>query len=90
MKKNIRSRISGFLTSEEGHVGVKPPLALGAASASLLLAQAVVTPSVQAHFECIPWGSDCSEGEYCMFWCDKWSGITCIGTWHSHCESLDS
>ena len=42
MKKNIRSKISDFLTSEEGHAGVKPPLVLGAASASLLLAHAMV------------------------------------------------
>ena len=90
MKNNIRGKISDFLTSEEGHVGVKPPLVLGAASASLLLAHAIVSPSAQAGWECEPWGSDCSEGEYCAFWCDKWSGGTCIGTWHSRCESLDS
>ena len=90
MKKNIRSKISGFLTSEDGHVGVKSPLTLGTASASLLLAHAIVTPSAQAHWECLPWKNDCAEGEYCMFWCDKWSAGTCIGTWHSHCRPLDS
>ena len=90
MKHNIRGKISDFLTSEEGRVGVKPPLALGAASASVLLVQAVVTPPAQAHFECTPWGSDCSEGEYCAFWCDEVSVGTCIGTWHSHCRPLDS
>lgn len=89
MQKKIRSKISSFLTSEEGHVGVKSPLALGAASASLLLAHAMVSPSAQAHFECYS-NDDCSEGEGCALWCDKWSVGTCIGTWHSHCRPLDS
>lgn len=89
MKNNIRSKISGFLTSEEGHVGVKPPLVLGAASTSLLLAQAVVTPTVQAHFKCYPWTDDCPEGESCVLWCEKWNSSTCI-EWHTHCKSLDS
>ena len=47
MKKNIRSKISDFLKSEEGRVGVKPPLVFGAASAGLLLAQAIVTPPLR-------------------------------------------
>ena len=88
MKHNIRSKISDFLTSEDGHVGVKSPLALGAASASLLLAHAMVSPTAQAHFKCYPGG--CPEGEYCIIFCDKWSGVTCVGSWHSHCEPLDS
>ena len=50
-KNNIRSKISQFLKSEEGRVGVKSPLALGVASASVLLAQAMVTPSAQAHMD---------------------------------------
>ena len=86
MKNNIRSRIRHFLKSEEGRVGVKSPLALGVASASVLLAQAIVTPPVQAHLECIPGGSDCAEDEYCMVWCDEWSAGSCIGRWHSQCE----
>ena len=87
MKNNIRGKISNFLTSEEGHVGVKSPLALGAASASLLLAHAIVSPSAQACWECLPGG--CPEGEYCDIWCDgTLNSHTCIGTWHSHCESL--
>ena len=89
MKKNIRSKISGFLKSEEGHVGVKSPLVLGAASASLLLAHAMVTPSAQAHAKCDPGG--CPEGQYCDFWCDgTWDLYTCVGTFHSHCEPFDS
>ena len=87
MKHNIRSKISDFLKSEEGHVGVKSPLALGAASASLLLAHAMVTPSAQAHWKCLPGG--CPEGEYCYIWCEGTLDLnTCIGTFHSHCESL--
>ena len=88
MKNNIRGKISQFLKSEDGHVGAKSPLALGVASASLLLAQMMVTLPAQAHMECYPGNGDCSEGEYCDFWCDEWSVGTCIGTWHSHCRPL--
>ena len=88
MKNNIRGKISQFLKSEDGHVGAKSPLALGVASASLLLAQMMVTPSAQAHMECYPGTDDCAEGEYCEVWCDEWSVGTCIGTWHSHCRPL--
>ena len=89
MKNNsVRSRISEFLKSEDGRVGVKSPLALGVASASVLLAQAVVTPPAQAHLTCTPGGDDCKEGEYCMIWCDEWSVGSCIGEWHSQCEVL--
>ena len=89
MKKNIRGKISDFLTSEEGRVGVKSPLALGAASTSLLLAHAMVSPSAEAHWRCHPGG--CPEGEYCRVWCDgTWDLHSCIGTFHSHCEPLDS
>ena len=89
MKKNIRSKISGFLKSEEGRVGVKSPLALGAASAGLLLAHAMVTPSAQAYWECHS-NNDCPEGEYCDIWCDgTLSGPTCRGTWQSRCFSID-
>ena len=88
MKKNIRSKISDFLKSEEGHVGAKSPLALGVASASLLLAQAMVTPSAQADLECHLGG--CPEGEYCHVWCDgTWSLGTCIGTAHSYCRPIN-
>ena len=88
MKNNIRSKISDFLKSEEGRVGVKSPLALGVASASVLLAQAIVTPPVQAHLTCTPGGTDCGEGAYCMVWCDQWHRGTCVGVWHSQCEVL--
>lgn len=86
MKNNIRGKIRDFLKSEEGRVGVKSPLALGVASASVLLAQTIVTPPVQAHLTCDPGGSDCPDGEYCAVWCDHWSLGTCVGSWHSQCE----
>ena len=87
MKNNIRGKISQFLKSEDGHVGAKSPLALGVASASLLLAQMMVTPSAEAHTECYPGG--CPEGEYCAVWCEgTWNLGTCWGTAHSHCRSL--
>ncbi len=87
MKNNsVRRRIRHFLKSEEGRVGIKSPLTLGVASASVLPAQAIVTPPVQAHLTCIPGTDDCAEDEYCSVWCDEWSGSTCIGEWHSQCE----
>ena len=85
-KNNIRGKISQFLKSEEGRVGVKSPLALGVASASVLLAQAMVTPTAQAHLTCYPGG--CAEGQYCAIWCDEVSVGTCVGEWHSQCEIL--
>ena len=72
MKNNsVRRRIRHFLKSEEGRVGVKSPLTLGVASASVLLAQAIVTPPAQ---DVYAYGDDCAEGEYCIVWCDEWSG----------------
>ncbi len=88
MKYNIRSKISDFLKSEEGRVGAKSPLALGVASASLLLAQAMVTSSAQAHVECSSKGG-CSDGEYCADRCDgTWKRGTCMGTLHRHCQPI--
>ena len=88
MKNNIRSKISDFLKSEEGRVGAKSPLALGVASASVLLAQAIVAPSAQAHLKCIPGG--CPEDEYCAVWCEgTWRLGTCIGEEHSECAPLN-
>ena len=90
MKHNVRSKISDFLKSEDGRVGAKSPLALGVASASLLLAQTMVTPSAQAHLTCIPWAGDCAEDEYCHVWCEgTWDLGTCFGIVHSQCELLN-
>ena len=85
MKNNVRSKISGFLKSEEGRVGVKSPLTVGVASAGLLLAHAMVSPSVQAQMECYQ-DADCAEGENCSFWCGQLSDGTCI-EWHSDCTT---
>ena len=89
MKNNLRGKIRNFLTSEEGHVGVKSPLALGVASAGLLLAQAMVSPSAQAHWECNPEEPDAcnSESLICKKWCHRWEDNTCV-QYHAHCEKL--
>lgn len=50
--KNLKSRISDFLISEEGRVGVKTPLALGVATGGLLLAQAMTAPDADAGRVC--------------------------------------
>ncbi|MCY3721194.1 MAG: hypothetical protein OXG97_03130 [Candidatus Poribacteria bacterium] len=64
MKNNIRSKISNFLKSEEGRVGVKSPLTLGVATGGALLAQAImVTPDVEA-FPCDK-GQPCPPGYHC-------------------------
>ena len=90
MKHNIRSKISDFLKSEEGRVGAKSPLTLGVASASLLLAQAMVALPAQAHVECSPSKGGCPEGEACVDLCDgTWKRGTCMGTLHRHCQPID-
>ena len=83
MKRNIRSKLKRFLESEAGSVSVKAPLALGVASGSLLLAQAVITPSAEAGFECTG-DSDCDEGEQCAYWCSYIKYGTCV-EWNSVC-----
>ena len=89
MKHDIRSKISDFLKSEDGHVGAKSPLALGVASASILLAQMMATPAAQAHEDCRP--GNCPEGEFCATMCDgTWRLGSWIGTLHRHCEPLNS
>jgi hypothetical protein len=86
MKNNLRDKFRDFLASEQGRVGVKAPLAVGIASGSLLLAQAMSPTDAQAHFNCF-WDFDCDEGEVCLFWCDDWSPFVnmCMGDWHSEC-----
>ena len=86
MKNNVRSKISGFLKSEEGRVGAKSPLTLGVASAGLLLAHAMVTPSVQADIACNPEDPEaCGETMVCKEWCAHWDFGTCL-QWEAHCE----
>ena len=84
MKKNIRSKLKRFLESETGSVSAKAPLALGVASGSLLLAQAVLTPSAEAGFECTT-SDDCDEGERCAYWCSAIEYGTCA-EWNSVCS----
>ena len=87
MKNNLRGKIRNFLASEEGRVGVKSPLVLGAASAGLLLAQALVSPSVQAHWECDPDKPDSCNDEslVCKKWCIQWNDGTCT-VHEAHCK----
>ena len=82
MKKNIRSKISSFLTSEEGRVSTKAPLALGVATGSVLLAQAMI-PSIThaividvSGVTCDDDG-DCAAGEICKVE-QHWAGDTLI------------
>ena len=69
MKKNLRGKIREFVQSEEGKVGVKSPLTLGAAVGSVLLAQAIVgTPRAEAwmcNFDHECESGNCSQGT-CM------------------------
>lgn len=65
MKNNLRGRISEFLASEDGKVGVKSPLVLGMATGSVFLAQAIIgtTPAMA----CNPNGNaDQCPGGHCQ------------------------
>ena len=64
MKKNLRWKIREFVKSEEGKVGIKSPLTLGAAVGSVLLAQAIIgTPEAEAK-PC--WNNEmCGAGYFC-------------------------
>ena len=66
MKKNLRCKIRAFVQSEEGKVGIKFPLTLGAAVGSVLLAQAIVGTTPAHAWKC-EGDNDCKwwEGEFC-------------------------
>ena len=87
MKGNLRGKFRDFLASEEGRVGIKAPLAVGIAGGSLLLAQAVLPTSVQAHGNhvCPP----CDDGEVCVAFKWEWSPYCpCwmeLPQWHYTC-----
>lgn len=74
MKKNIRSKISGFLTSEDGRVSTKAPLTLGVVTGSVLLAQAMIPSLAQAELviddSCVTCKGhhECEDDEVCAFW----------------------
>ena len=71
MKKDLRGKIREFVQSEEGKVGVKSPLTLGAAVGSVLLAEAIVsTPRAEA------W--QCMKDRDCLFPPHKCSVGTCM------------
>ena len=64
MKTNLRGKIREFVQSEEGKVGVKSPLTLGAAVGSVLLAQAIIgTPQTEAK-PCVN-NEDCAVDYFC-------------------------
>ena len=85
MNKNLRSKISEFINSEEGKVGVKTSLTFGLVGVGLLLMQTIFPSVAKANFECFS-NDDCAERRSCVFWCEKISGI-CEGNWHSKCVS---
>ena len=87
MNAKIFGRISHFLKSEEGRVGLKTPMILGIASGSLLLAQAVLSPSAYAEgHECYT-HYDCDPGKFCVPECDGTiKNGTCSGKWVRKCR----
>ena len=89
MKSNLRDKFRDFLQSEEGRVGVKAPLAIGIAGGSLLLAQAILPSSTQAHGNHQAGCPACSGGQVCeLEYLLQWSpGCGCqisLG-WHASC-----
>ncbi len=85
MNAKIRDRIKHFLKFEGGRVGLKTPLALGVAGGSLLVAQAVLSPSAHSSDECYG-DSDCNPGKACKRVCTGISvGNMCYGTWERKC-----
>ncbi len=77
MKKNLRVKIREFVQSEEGKVGVKSPLTLGAAVGSVLLAQAIVGTIPAAACERCKGPDDCPDGKVCVGPFDDGKG-TCV------------
>ena len=79
MLNRLRSKITEFINSEEGKVGVKTSLSLGLVGGGLLLMQSMFPTSAKASIDC--WSdSDCASDEQCIFWQDK-----CTGYYHSKC-----
>ena len=82
--KNIRSKISGFPTSEDRRVSTKALLALGVATGSVLLAQMMTPSPADAHLACND-DADCQSGQVCVFWAElHWPGP--VVEWHSECN----
>ena len=83
MKKNLRGKIREYIQSEDGKVGVKTPLTLGVAAGGLLLAHAIVGPSVGTSDEdpgmCSQEDPECPPGHTCKGpW--YWNGMEHVGT----------
>ena len=75
MKNNLRGKIREFIASEEGKVSVKAPLTLGVATGSVLLANAIVTPTPAAA------GGPCMVDKDCEF-----APFRCLKE-HGSCET---
>lgn len=85
MFNRLCGKITEFINSEEGKVGVKTSLSLGLVGGGLLLMQTVFPSVAKADFKC--WtNDDCAEDEICKFFCKKVSGV-CTGNWYSECVS---
>lgn len=85
MFNKLRGKITEFINSEEGKVGVKTSLSLGLVGGGLLLMQTMFPSAAKAGFECIS-NDHCADDEVCYFWCEEVSGV-CTGNWHSKCIS---
>lgn len=83
MKKDIRSKVKRFLTSEVGRTSVRAPLVLGVAGGVVLLSQ--ITHTSSAANECM-YDTDCASGERCYKECVQYDGSTCK-TWKRSCVS---
>ena len=83
MKRNLRGKIREYIQSEEGKVGVKSPLTLGVAAGGLLLAHAIVGPSIGTSDEdpgmCSKEDPRCPPHHTCKGpW--YWDGMKHVGT----------
>jgi len=65
--KNLKSKISAFLNSEEGRVGVKTPLTAGVAAGGLMFLQTMIsTPVAHADgYDTCSDDTDCDDGYEC-------------------------
>lgn len=80
MYERLRDKVTEFINSEEGKVGIKTSLSLGLVGGGILLMQTMFPTAAKAHFECFS-DDDCANDEYCKFWQDE------EGEYHSECVS---
>ncbi len=82
MYKRLRNKISEFINSEEGKVGVKTSLSFGLVGGGLLLMQTMFPLAAKAGYEC--WSNDnCADDEKCVFFQDEYTG-----EWYSECVDV--